>query len=96
MNNPSKITVTHDAETLLRLITETYQAYLGGLEDFAKTVPDSDTETLNTLSSKIQEAQGAIEHDLALFDKTIFKDKESFHHLREQLKIDELRNLLSK
>ncbi len=96
MNTTSTNTAIQDAETLLRLVTETYQAYFDGLEAFAKTVPDSDTETLSRLSSQIKKAQESMEHDFSLFDKAIFKDKESLQHLREQLKIDELRNSLSK
>ena len=96
MNSPSPITIVQDAEALLRLVTETYQTYLDGLETFTKTIPDSETEALSELFSHIQDVQKSMEHDLALFDKAVFADKESLHHLREQLKINALHELLFK
>ena len=94
MMNSSPTTIIKDAEALLSLITKTYQTYLDGLETLANTIPDSETEALSDLYSLIREIQTSMEHDLALFDKAVFADKESLHHLREQLKVEALHKLL--
>ena len=77
-----------DAEELFRTIMNLYWTYLEGLEKYIQNIPETEAELLSNLNQHMQEVQGALEHDIAVFDEAISGDVEDLHKLQDKLKVD--------
>ena len=82
--------ITGEAEELFKVVMDLYSTVLDELEQVIKNVPDTETQLLNELNTQMQEIQSALEHDIGVFDEAIQSDLENLHHLKDQLKINDI------
>jgi hypothetical protein len=87
---------TKDVEELFKLIMKLYWTYLDALECYIRQIPDTETAVLNDLIEHMEEVQGALEHDISIFQKAINNDTEDLHKIHDQLKIDTIYKKLKK
>jgi hypothetical protein len=88
MINLEITTKAKNAEELFTLIMNLYWTYLNALEAFAERIPETETAVLNELLDHMEEVQGALEHDISVFQKAIDSDSEDLQNITDQLKID--------
>ena len=87
--NQAQITQTvNNAEELFKIIMKLYWTYLSSLEEYIKSIPETEKDILNELYQHMQDVQGALEHDISVFDKAIQSDLEDLNQLQDKLKID--------
>lgn len=82
--------ITGDAEALFTIVMDLYSTVLSELEQVIESVPDTETQLLNELNTQMKEIEMALEHDIEVFNEAIQSDLESVHHLKDQLKINEI------
>jgi len=91
----SEITkATEDVKKLFEMIMNFYWNYMESLENFMKTVPDTDTVTLNEMVEHMGEVQEALKHDISIFQKAIDSDMEDVQGVKDQLKINTIQDKL--
>lgn len=69
---------------------ELYENYFQTLEAAIKATPDSDVEKLKALNALVQEAEEALEADLAVFEKVVSTDMEGLMKMQDELKIQSI------
>lgn len=79
---------------LYKATMELYESYFTALEAALEKTPDSNTERLKELNALVQEANQALQDDLAVFEKAITADSESLMKMQDELKIQSIYNKL--
>lgn len=90
MDKTDITSVAQDTEQLFKTIMKLYWSYITNLESYIKNIPETDTEKLNLLNEHMEEVQGALEHDISIFEKAIGDDLEDIHAVQDQLKIAQI------
>lgn len=90
MDQKQILETTKNAEELYQVVMQLYMTYLDYLEKVMERIPETETEILRGFSAHLQEVQGALEHDMGLFDKAVSQDKEDLKKIQDQLKIQDL------
>lgn len=93
--NPAQQTL-QDVELLYKTTMELYESYFKLLEAAIQNTPDSEVGRLNELNVLAKEAEEALHADMAVFDKAISADAESFASVQDELKIQSIYNKLKK
>lgn len=83
-------------EVVFKATMELYEEYFKTLEAAIINTPDSELERIVELRDLTQEAEEALEADLALFEKIAAMDAEELLGMQEELKIQALQNKLKK
>ncbi len=83
--------------TLLHKVTiELYEDYFKMLDIALKYTPDSEPEKLKKIEELSEKARQAMTEDMALFEKAIQSDKKAVHHLKDDLRIQDIYAKLKK
>lgn len=77
-------------EVLYKTTMELYESYFTMLEAALQTTPDTDVDRINELNELAQEANEALESDMAVFDKAISMDAEALASMQDELKIADI------
>ncbi len=76
-------------QRLLSTVMKLYRHYLDLLERYIESVPETETKLLLELEDHLQEVQGALNHDMNLFDEAVVTEEApDVRRLKEQLKIN--------
>ncbi len=94
MSSATAQTIVRDAEELFKIVMDLYAAYLDDVERLIREVPETETQLLGELYAQLGEIQSAMEHDVSVFDRAIQSDREDIHHLKDQLKINDIYKML--
>lgn len=85
-----------DMEVLYKTTMELYENYFRMLEAAIEKTPESETNKLSELHALAEEAQEALQADIAVFDKTLSMDTESIASMQDELKIADIYKKLQK
>jgi hypothetical protein len=85
----------YDLNVVYKATMELYENYFQTLDAALKATPDSEIERLQKLNALVQEANDALQHDLAIFDKAISSDAEAIMSMQDELKIQSIYNKLN-
>jgi len=96
MNNQAIQDAVMGMEVVFKATMELYEEYFKTLEAAIINTPDSELERIIELRDLTQEAEEALEADLALFEKVAAMDAEELLGMQEELKIQTLHNKLKK
>ena len=94
MNPAQQILV--DMEELYKATMQLYENYFRMLEAAIEQTPETEEEKLVQLNALAEEANTALEADMATFDKALAMDAESLTSMQEQLKIEDIYKKLQK
>lgn len=92
--NPAAQTIVRDTQELFIIVMDLYAVYLEEIERLIQEVPETEIQLLAALNAELTEIQGALEHDIGIFDHAIQSDLEDIHQFRDQLKINDLYKML--
>jgi len=81
-------------QVVYKATMELYENYFMALEAALKVAPESDVEKINRLNALIEEANEALQNDLAVFDKIIASDAEGLLNIQDELRIQSIYNKL--
>ncbi|MBU0706035.1 hypothetical protein KJ657_04215 [Patescibacteria group bacterium] len=85
-----------DMEVLYKTTMELYESYFTMLEAAIENTPDTDIDRINELNSLVQEANEALQADMAVFDKVVSTDVEALMSIQDELKIQSIYDKLKK
>ena len=83
-------------ETLFKDVMSLYWEYLSFLEDLVKRIPETEKDTLLEIQEHVLEVQGAMDHDINIFEKVANEDGEGINKFQDDLKIQDIYNNLKK
>ncbi len=90
MNLNSVQQTVSDIQALYEATVTLYESYFLALEALVQKTPDTEIEKLKQLNTLAEEANEAMQADLAIFDKAVSMDAENVQKMQEQLQIQAL------
>ncbi len=93
--NPAQ-QILWDIEVLYKTTIELYEAYFTMLEVAIAKTPLSEVERLSELNALAKEGEEAFQADMAVFEKAVTTDTESFANMQDKLKIEDIYKKLQK
>ena len=93
--NPAQ-QILWDMEVLYKTTMELYESYFTMLEVAMQKTPTTDVDRINELNALIEEANEALQADMAVFEKAVSMDSETLAGMQEELKIADIYKKLQK